>query len=91
MTEYIIRETAFLAALFMFASASFVKSLTAYPGAVKQEIVQELVRCKDCKWWKELEDVEGMKFCTYVLGGSVVRNSFDYCSRGERRDNEDLR
>ena len=45
-----------------------------------------VVRCKDCKWWKELEDVEGIKFCTYTIDASYARHSFDYCSNGERKD-----
>ena len=55
--------------------------------ATKQEIVGELVRCKDCKWWKELEDVKGLKFCTYVIGAEFVREGIDYCSRGEKERN----
>lgn len=26
---------------------------TGYPGQLKQEVVAELVRCKECKWQEE--------------------------------------
>lgn len=26
---------------------------TGYPGAVKQEVMGELIRCRECKWWTE--------------------------------------
>ena len=45
-----------------------------------------VVRCKDCKYWKHLHDVEGLMFCQYVIGAEFVRNEDDYCSRGERKD-----
>ena len=48
----------------------------------------EIVRCKDCKHYKKLKDVDGLKFCTYVIGAEFVREFDDYCSRGERKDGE---
>lgn len=54
----------------------------------RERPIDMIVRCKDCIWWEELEDVEGMMFCTYAIGAEVVRRSFDYCSRGERKDDE---
>lgn len=59
---------------------------TGYPGVVKQEVVGELVRCKECKWWKSIEGVKPLKFCTYVYGAEFARKEWDYCSRGERKD-----
>lgn len=47
-----------------------------------------VVRCRECKYWKELYDVEGIMFCTYVIGAEFARFSFDFCSRGERKDDE---
>lgn len=70
MSEYIIRET-------------------GSPGAVKQEYLEELIRCKDCKWYKKLDglrDVCDLTFCTYVYGAEFVRKEWEYCSRGERKD-----
>lgn len=47
--------------------------------------VDPLVRCRECKYWKSLTDVEGLMFCQYVIGAEFVRNKEDYCSRGERK------
>lgn len=45
--------------------------------------VGELVRCKDCRWWEEENH------------DCIIRDSYgwdykptDYCSYGERKDNE---
>ena len=45
----------------------------------------EVVRCKDCKW---SEDYLGVILCNYSRGlfGKVTDD--DFCSRGERKDNE---
>ena len=51
--------------------------------------VIEVVRCKDCKYWKTIESVnfgEKIKFCTYVIDYSYARQDVDFCSRGERKE-----
>lgn len=59
---------------------------TGFPGAVKQEVVGELVRCKDCKH-------RGKELCLmyYVdeggFGYDLTRDS-DYCVFGERKDDD---
>lgn len=51
----------------------------------------EVVRCKDCKYW---EDVEGVslgkktKFCTYHIRHKYARHDEDFCSRGVRNEGE---
>ena len=45
----------------------------------------EIIRCKDCKHYKAYEDT-GRLACHYVIGGTVVRNLDDFCSRAERRE-----
>ena len=47
----------------------------------------EIVRCKDCKHYKESKYI-GRLACHYVIGGTVVRNMDDFCSRAERKDGE---
>lgn len=32
--------------------SEYIVRETGYPGAIEQEIVGELVRCKDCQWWE---------------------------------------
>ena len=53
----------------------------------------EVVRCKDCKWYKESEFLKPIKFC-YRLKHPVedrhIGYNFsddDYCSYGERKEN----
>jgi hypothetical protein len=52
----------------------------------------EVVRCKDCKYYKEYiprEDQSAMMcFCPCCLGGQGKKKPTDYCSYGERRDQE---
>ena len=51
-----------------------------------------VVRCKDCKYWEHMED--GMGDCTngafHLDGHPDPTMAFnDYCSRGERRTDND--
>lgn len=50
-----------------------------YPGAVKQEMVGELVRCKDCRWKQGSE-------CVRFADVRPFPN--DFCSRAERSTDE---
>lgn len=46
----------------------------------------EVVRCKDCKWWKTNYMWDGSKRKVCVIEAyEPVRNEGDYCSRGERK------
>lgn len=62
--------------------AEYIVRETGYPGTIKQEIVGELVRCKDCRHWHD----EG--YCNKWDNGpghpEVWEN--DFCSFGERRE-----
>lgn len=53
---------------------------TGYPGAIKKKVVAELVRCKDCKWFKELG------CAIQIVDDSDKPTENDYCSFGERRE-----
>lgn len=55
---------------------------TGYPGKLKQEVVGELVRCKDCKHHEDEEP--GMVYCPNWIGGWVNEDFF--CKDGERRE-----
>lgn len=66
---------------------------TGYPGTLKQETVQELVRCKDCRWYeiyqlkKDGTDDRRYKpsYCT------LLRHNFTpdwFCADGERKGEE---
>ena len=50
---------------------------------------EDIVRCKDCKWYRESELFDGINFCYRLIGaeGKHVGYNFsddDFCSRGER-------
>ena len=52
----------------------------------------EVVRCEDCKYYREGKIWEGIKFCFRLRcsDGEPVGYNFsadDFCSRGERKDN----
>ena len=51
------------------------------------------VRCKDCKYYREGKIWDGIKFCFRLRGdnGEPVGYNYcddDFCSYGERKDNE---
>lgn len=61
----------------------------------------EVVRCKDCRWAKPYERIDGKTgYCCHFCGHSFkygtsfervfspVKDSDDFCSYGERRTNE---
>lgn len=56
--------------------------------------VVEIVRCKDCKFWGESLteeernecDVYADLVCTYWMSDGLTRD--DFCSKGERREDE---
>ena len=54
----------------------------------------EVVRCKDCKWYKEGELLAPNKFCFRLKHPTEDRNvgynfgDEDFCSYGERKDND---
>lgn len=52
----------------------------------------EVVRCKDCKWYKEGKYLAPNKFCYRLKGRSGEHIGYNYsddgfCSYGERRNN----
>lgn len=50
--------------------------------------VVAVVRCNDCKWWECREDRYGIGKCQNPLNGlfSEYSDNEDYCSYGERRE-----
>ena len=47
----------------------------------------EIIRCKDCRYYKTY-DYTGYLACHLVVGGTVIRDLDDFCSRAERRTDE---
>lgn len=61
--------------------AEYIVSETAYPLATRQEIVGELIRCKDCKYWERKSICDG-----YCDSMSIYGCDEDfYCGYAERR------
>ena len=48
----------------------------------------DIVRCQDCKYWKESQYYPEVMACTYVKGATFTRQHDDFCSRGERESDE---
>lgn len=74
--------------------SEYIVRETGYPGAIKQEIVQELVRCRDCHWYEIYQLKQdgtddrryNPSYCT------LLRHCFKpdwYCADGERKGEED--
>ena len=47
--------------------------------------VVEVVRCKDCKWYKRKYPWNGIYECSYL---EAPMDDDDFCSWGERREDE---
>lgn len=64
--------------------SEYIVRETGYPGAIKKEIVQELVRCKDCRWHER--EQPGMVYCPCIVGNWVEDDYF--CADGEVREDD---
>ena len=60
-----------------------IECLRALPSAQP-----EIIRCKDCKYYKQSEWLLPHMCCHYVIDSTVIRKSDDFCSRAERRTDE---
>ena len=73
--------------------SEYIVRETGYPGAVKQEIVQELVRSKDCRWYEiyklKKDGTEDRRynpeFCDLY---NRIRPGDYFCADGEVRDDD---
>ena len=54
-----------------------------YPSKCYEKI-QDLVRCKECKWADWYKTADGKQFCYCMETGNGGRTADDFCSRGER-------
>ena len=61
---------------------------TNYPDATKQEVIGELVRCRDCRYYGNTfglsAGADSERWC-FLLGLVGAFDKDDYCSHGERR------
>jgi hypothetical protein len=56
----------------------------AWDGSPKTFEIQELVRCKDCKWWHESKANNGFGDCGQA-NGITLKSSDWFCADGERK------
>lgn len=77
--------------------AEYIVSETVYPLGTRQEVIGELIRCKDCKYFEldHFEKVEGFPVPIIVAHEICMkwsdgcRTSKDgWCFMGERRTDE---
>lgn len=68
--------------------AEFIVKETGFPGAIKQEVVGELIRCKDCKWRDITSPASTMTQTFYKCRcfEKLYTQQDDFCSRAERRE-----
>lgn len=68
---------------------------SGYPGTLKKEIVGELVRCKECKWWDNEDNrpfgyCHAAKHCHYSRHWEIqiyrTTEPDFFCKDGERSD-----
>lgn len=68
--------------------SEYIVRETAYPGAVKQEVVGEIVRCKDCRYAHMSTD-GSVKYCeVWFPDEAEYLDGDNYCSCGERKTAE---
>ena len=71
--------------------AEYIVGETVYPLGTRQEVVGELIRCKDCKYWRE---GTAYFYCDKLFGMGVLdvfdymTDEDDYCSMAERKTDE---
>ena len=67
--------------------SEYIIKETGYPEAIELEVVQELVRCRDCKHYKFTNDYAfGFPEKGCELTGFNDVDEDDFCSRGWRKD-----
>lgn len=63
---------------------------TNYQDATKQEVIGELVRCKDCKYIGPLSPTDDYNTCKHKRA-MVYAPADGFCCWGERRTDETIR
>lgn len=68
----------------------FIVREIGYPGAVMQEVIGELIRCKDCRWWDVSPSSTSAPAFHRCRGFEKHHTKADeFCSRAERREDEE--
>ena len=70
------------------SSYPYHQTLMFYEIIDELDSLQEVVRCKDCKWFEPREEIEGESWTGYCTYGEFHTDEMDFCSRGEREEDE---
>ena len=72
------------------AENAFVRGLLASPDIRRLPSVEpEIIRCKDCKYWREHKYAkETKKYIPFCGFNAIYTKSDDFCSKAERRTDE---
>jgi len=65
--------------------AEYIMRESGYPGRLETEIVGELTRCKDCKWWHDAPTSDGYNSCEK---DALIRHEDFFCAAAERKEGE---
>lgn len=78
--------------------AEYIVKESGYPGRLETEIVGELIRCKDCKWWGYDDDDGVVRVCHAAKHGHMSSNwsimiyrthkGDFYCADAERKEGD---
>lgn len=72
MKEYIITD-------------DFLDDLTKKFASAQGQL-KELIRCKDCIYWRKSNIFTNTMACHYVIGHEYYREADGYCSQAERKE-----
>ena len=89
MSDLISRQAAIDAVSSMFAPTPTQKDMVEDCLEIIENLPSaqpEIIRCKDCKWYVPISENYGK--CTYRMREHLLNEPSDYCSYGERKDNE---
>ena len=86
VTDYISREAAIDAVDVCNLHRGIIDALQSIISDIPSTDVVEVVRCRDCKHYKEGELLGPSKFCYFWrIGTGLNTADNDFCSKGERR------
>ena len=64
----------------------YIISLEKFDEQLDREVgLEELVLCRDCKWYTQFKNILGGEFPEGECEGWGFTKPDDYCSRGERK------
>ena len=56
---------------------------------VHGKVYKQVVRCKDCAYWLDLDENDLKEGCCYCTMNDIYFKSEEFCSRGARKESEE--